>query len=65
MLFYLEHGHEPKSEVHYWAALSLSFRLISIQANLYHMFINIIAWGPQVRSPSTCKRDALTIMGTE
>ena len=28
--------------IHYWAALSLSFRLISI------MLMNIIAWGPQV-----------------
>ena len=27
----------------YWAALSLSFRRISIR-----LFINIIAWGPQV-----------------
>jgi len=29
-------------EITYWAALSLSFRRIS-------MFMNIIAWGPQVR----------------
>jgi len=31
----------------YWAALSLSFRLIS-------MLMNIIAWGPQVRETRTC-----------
>ena len=30
--------------LNYWAALSLSFRLIS------NMLMNIIAWGPQVRS---------------
>ena len=31
-----------RSRVRYWAALSLSFRRISI------MLMNIIAWGPQV-----------------
>ena len=33
-------------EIFYWAALSLSFRLISIRM----FFINIKAWGPQVRN---------------
>ena len=32
----------------YWVALSLSFRRISIRRNSVHMFMNIIAWGPQV-----------------
>ena len=36
-------------DIIYWAALSLSFRRISIPPNLYFMFMNIIAWGPQVR----------------
>ena len=34
----------------YWAALSLSFRLISIRL----MLMNIIAWGPQVTTRTAC-----------
>ena len=38
-------GYTLKIYIFYWAALSLSFRLISIR-----LFINIKAWGPQVNN---------------
>ena len=37
----------------YWAALSMSFRLISIR-----LLMNNKAWGPQVIKPGVLRRDA-------